>query len=141
MCKKLVVTGIAIALLSLTLSGCTTVGEAMNPYKSQFHCPFEDKGKCGSMTSAYEESTGKNGKTNMLLSNNSSGENKYQEAVYKKLSGLINEPETPVIAPPKVMRVLMLPYKGSDKELFLDRWVYFVADEYEWVLSNNYPIR
>ena len=64
----------------------------------------------------------------------------YQGSLYKKLSGLLEEPDTPVIAPPKVMRVLLLPYKGTDKELFMYRYAYFVVDDYSWVLGDNVPI-
>ena len=51
--------------------------------------------------------------------------NDYQEALYKELAGLLKEPITPVVAPPKVMRVLLLPYKGDANELYMLRYIYF----------------
>ena len=135
--------GIAIAALS---SGCSTVGEAINPYSAQFKCEMTDNGRCTSMTGAYLGSlqkdpksgknvNGKNGKT-ADPPTAASSETAYQEALFKKLSGLLEEPTTPVIAPPKVMRVLLLPYK-AEKDLFMYRYVYFVVDDYAWVLGDD----
>ena len=64
------------------------------------------------------------------------GEKAYQEGVYKKLAGLLEEPKTPLIAPPKVMRVLLLPYK-NDRDLYMYRYVYFVVDDFRWVLDGT----
>ena len=63
-------------------------------------------------------------------------EKAYQEGVYKKLTGLLDEPKTPLIAPPKVMRVLLLPYK-NDRDLYMYRYAYFVVDDFRWVLDGN----
>jgi hypothetical protein len=38
------------------------------------------------------------------------------------------------------MRVLLLPYRGGDKELFMYRYAYFVVDDYSWVLGDNITI-
>ncbi len=126
---------LAIALLS----GCSTVGNTINPYKSSFNCPYKESGRCISMTGAYEESrqalvqpTDQAKAATLPMS----GEKAYQESVYKKLSGLLEEPKTPVIAPPKVMRVLLLPYK-NDKDLYMYRYAYFVVDDFRWVLDGN----
>ena len=56
--------------------------------------------------------------------------------MYKKLAGLLDEPKTPLIAPPKVMRVLLLPYK-NDRDLYMYRYAYFVVDDFRWVLDGN----
>jgi conjugal transfer pilus assembly protein TraV len=134
---------IIIAALS---SGCSTVGEAVNPYSAQFKCEMTENGRCTSMTGAYlgslqkdpkggKDVKGKNGKT-ADPPTAASSETAYQEALFKKLSGLLEEPTTPVIAPPKVMRVLLLPYK-AEKDLFMYRYVYFVVDDYAWVLGDD----
>jgi conjugal transfer pilus assembly protein TraV len=133
-------------LLAILGSGCSTVGEAINPYGSSFNCKLTENGKCITMTGAYLESLQprdtKNdkklkAKTGDMRDQNGP-ENTYQDSLYKKLSGLLEEPETPVIAPPKVMRVLLLPYKGTDKELFMYRYAYFIVDDYSWVLGDNF---
>lgn len=138
-----------IAIVTLFFScfasfGCSWVGEAANPYKSSFNCPMKENGKCINMTDAYKESLEQKGPgltAKPVMSNEgrsiSAHETAYQASLYKKLIGLIDEPSTPVIAPPKIMRVLLLPYKGSDKELFMYRYVFFVVDDYTWVLGDN----
>ena len=144
----LLIMGMTIAALS---SGCSTVGEAINPYSADFKCEMKENGSCISMTGAYLGSlqkdpgnarNGKNGKSPKNMKNaidppaSATSETAYQEALFKKLSGLLEEPTTPVIAPPKVMRVLLLPYK-AEKDLFMYRYVYFVVDDYAWVLTDD----
>lgn len=60
----------------------------------------------------------------------------YADALYSEMTRLLKEPVTPMISPPKIMRVLLLPYKGSDKELFMYRYVYFMVDEPSWILDG-----
>ena len=129
---------LAVLLLAL-LAACNTVGNTINPYKSNFNCPYKESGRCISMTGAYDESRldksqptdpAKEGLTP------TSGEKAYQEGVYKKLAGLLEEPKTPLIAPPKVMRILLLPYK-NDRDLYMYRYAYFVVDDFRWVLDGN----
>ncbi len=146
----LLIFGLIVAALA---SGCSTVGEAINPYSADFKCQMTENGRCISMTGAYLGSlqrdpgnawNGKNGKSVKNTKNTmdppagATSETAYQEALFKKLSGLLEEPATPVIAPPKVMRVLLLPYK-AEKDLFMYRYVYFVVDDYAWVLTNDLP--
>ena len=134
MCKSI------LAVLSIVfLASCSTVGNTINPYKSNFHCPYKESGKCITMTGAYDESRQElaqpagPGKAAISPTN---GEKAYQEGVYRKLAGLLEEPKTPLIAPPKVMRVLLLPYK-NDRNLYMYRYVYFVVDDFRWVLDGN----
>jgi conjugal transfer pilus assembly protein TraV len=124
----------AVLLVAL-LAACSTVGNTINPYKSNFNCPYKESGKCISMTGAYDESRQQMdpAKAAILPTN---GEKAYQEGVYKKLAGLLDEPKTPLIAPPKVMRVLLLPYK-NDRDLYMYRYAYFVVDDFRWVLDGN----
>ena len=130
---------ILAVLLIVLLAACSTAGNAINPYKSNFNCPYKESGKCISMTGAYKESRVEKaqpagpGKAAILPS---TGEKAYQEGVYKKLSGLLDEPKTPLIAPPKVMRVLLLPYK-NERDLYMYRYAYFVVDDFRWVLDGN----
>jgi conjugal transfer pilus assembly protein TraV len=135
-----------VAMLIASLeTGCSTVGEAINPYGSSFNCKMTENGKCITMTGAYRESLQPKDSKNDRGQKEKAGEVRdlealeatYQGSLYKKLSGLLEEPDTPVIAPPKVMRVLLLPYKGTDKELFMYRYAYFLVDDYSWVLGDN----
>jgi conjugal transfer pilus assembly protein TraV len=132
------------ALVALLLCSCSTV---LNPYRSSFNCPRTDKGKCVSVQNAYRESLnpligdGQNearagGATEEAGFTEAPGEKDYRAALLGRLAGLLKEPETPMVAPPQVMRVLLLPYKGDGGELFMPRYAYFFVDRPSWVLDG-----
>jgi conjugal transfer pilus assembly protein TraV len=130
-----------------TALGC---GAIFNPYSSKFNCPETDKGKCVSVNTAYEESVSdaadeksraeqkeKKGKSEEEKAiEEQSPEKLYEEALFKELTGLIDDPRTPMVAPPRVVRVLLLPYRGENNELFMLRYVYFFVDEHRWILGD-----
>jgi len=150
---------ILIAVLLLSLSGCAVIGDRLlNPYSSEFQCPLADKGECIKLKDAYEKSLKQEAKQEAkqaaeqaaeqaaLKEINIRGEaggnppqsqeTRYQGEVFKKLAGLLSEPETPVIVAPKVMRVLFLPYKADGNVLMMPRFAYFFLDEPQWVLGG-----
>jgi conjugal transfer pilus assembly protein TraV len=49
---------------------------------------------------------------------------------------MLKAPNTPLIAPPQVMRVLVLPYKGDMNELYMMRYIYLLIDDPKWVVGN-----
>ncbi len=59
-----------------------------------------------------------------------------QNSRYKALTELLEEPDKPMLEPPKIMRVLMLPYKGESDELFMTRYVYLKLIDSQWVLTD-----
>jgi conjugal transfer pilus assembly protein TraV len=134
-----------LIFLTTFLIGCASV---FNPYESDFQCPETDRGKCVSVQDAYGESMQKNIGTGNKDKEKSEKpkegdalesqdkKNDYQEALYKELAGLLKEPITPVVAPPKVMRVLLLPYKGDVNELYMLRYIYFFVEEPKWILGD-----
>lgn len=63
--------------------------------------------------------------------------NAYKAGLYQRFNSLIREPVMPVVAPPKTMRVLLLPYKGQDGEFYMLRHVYFFVDEPRWILGDS----
>ena len=63
--------------------------------------------------------------------------NRYRSALFDKFGGLLTEPQTPVVAPPKVMRVLLLPYTGQENEFYMLRYVYFFVDKPRWLLGDS----
>jgi conjugal transfer pilus assembly protein TraV len=63
--------------------------------------------------------------------------NQYRSALFDKFSGLLKEPKTPIVAPPKVMRVLLLPYTGQENEFYMLRYVYFFVDKPHWILGDS----
>ena len=137
-----------LCLLTLTalLGGCSV----LNPYKSEFTCPQKENGKCVGVDNAYYESLTKTKdkgespepvKKDGLKKVPASGAGQrsellYQEEVLRKLTGLLKEPVAPLVVPPKVMRVLLLPYKGESGELFMPRYIYFMADDPRWIMGG-----
>lgn len=137
------------------LSGCAAL---VSPYSTAFQCPDSDKGKCVSVKTAYDESIEENplvkestcdecdGKEEKK--DGGKGENasvkpdvnvlkyNYQDSLYKKMTSIIEQPETPLVIPPDVMRVLIPSYTGADNELFSARYVYFFVTEPRWSISS-----
>lgn len=134
-----------IMLTIFSLSGCAYLGDKLlNPYASEFQCPVTDKGECIKLKDAYEKSLRqrtpeaeiniyKEGETK---SQTQGSETQYQDAMYKKLKDMLNDPETPLLVTPKVVRVLFLPYQSDGNVLMMPRYAYFFLDEPQWVLGN-----
>ena len=152
---------IPLLLLTLCLTACSA--KTFNPYDDEFDCPYVDRGKCISVDDAYRESLEENAfiqeeisqpqeatEQKNQLQNGGVGEEKttpsekpktarynYQEALYNELTGMLREPETPLVIPPKTMRVLLLSYTSENNELYGDRFVYFFTTEATWSISTT----
>ena len=127
---------LCICLLVLTLvSGCASVKDAVNPYEENFKCRAKDsEGKCVDTPSAYKEARlPDNQNTN---SSTSTSQIEAQNSRYKMLADLLEAPETPVLNPPRILRVLLLPYKGENNELFMTRYAYLEIEPAQWVLTE-----
>ena len=138
----------AIMALCVLITAC---GGIFNPYKSEFDCPMRDKGECVSVPEAYDETLNRTlQKTNCKSSGCANKDDTpeaaaaaekinprdiYQREMAKKLTAYIRQPNTPFLAPPTVMRALILPYKASAKDLYSERYVYIVVDEPQWVMN------
>jgi conjugal transfer pilus assembly protein TraV len=81
-------------------------------------------------------STSKKNKSENKRITTESSETMYQRAVNKKLAAMLKAPNTPLITPPQVMRVLVLPYKGDMNELYMMRYIYLLIDDPKWVVGN-----
>ena len=141
-------------LLLLLLSGCSGFKSIINPYEENFKCRTkDDAGKCIDTPSAYKEArfpdannadesaacTNANGDKipcHPPVSNTNKNQLTAQDSRYKVLTELLEEPDKPMLEPPKIMRVLMLPYKGESDELFMTRYVYLKLKESQWVLTD-----
>ena len=127
---------LCICLLVLSLvSGCASVKDAVNPYEENFKCRAKDsEGKCVDTPSAYKEARlPDNQNTN---SSTSTSQIEAQNSRYKMLADLLEAPETPVLNPPRILRVLLLPYKGENNELFMTRYAYLEIEPSQWVLTE-----
>lgn len=139
-----------LAIVAVT-AGCSTTG-----YESDFSCPQSYNGRCISLPAAhnlalsghddpkYDPSVQQSKKNNSEKELNIApltGEEQahvtYKESLFKRFDSLLKEPATPVVAPPQVMRVLLLPYKGDSNELYMLRHVYFFVEEPRWVLGDS----
>ena len=118
-----------VLLSALSLAGC------LNPYASKFSCPDPDNGKCVSMENAYAESM--TPRLDPARPQHSETNSFYREALYGRIAGLLTEPETPVVVPPKVMRVLILPYEGEGNELYMLRFTYIFTEPPRWALADS----
>ena len=133
-------------LSSLLLAGC---GPILNPYEEHFKCkaPAED-GKCLDTPSAYFEARypepapddsdtcpdcPKETHTPATTPTTTSP----HDARYRLLADLLEEPEKPLLRPPKILRVLMLPYEGEGGELFMPRYVYLQVENGKWLLTEQ----
>ena len=144
-------------LLLVPLSGCGgLLGQLVNPYEENFKCRTrDDAGKCIDTSSAYKEARFPDVNASETSCTNASGDTipcppattaesaktninqlTAQNSRYKALTELMQEPERPMLEPPKIMRVLMLPYKGENDELFMTRYVYLKLKESQWVLTD-----
>lgn len=150
-------------LLSFT-AGCAG---GLGVYESDFSCPNSYNGRCISMQGAYdaavsgqdsadydpavikkkkemEEESGEKTSGNQVSENvmdprvgEQNAYSAYKESLYNKFSSLIQTSVTPMVAPPKVMKVLLLPYRGEGNELFMLREVFFFVDEPKWILGDT----
>lgn len=143
---------LALCILMVSVSGCSSI----TGYNDNFSCPSSYNGRCVSLQSAYdlavngkddaahdpveiEKNGGKVPPQSELVPGRreDAAHSAYKESLFNRFTGLINEPVTPMVAPPQVMRVLLLPYKGEDNELYMLRHVYFFVDEPKWVLGDS----
>jgi len=144
---------ILIIVFSFIVSGCSAFGV----YDDTFSCPNSYNGRCIGVDGAYKLSL--EGKDNAENDPDIQKENKgkkapkdegaetleregvahtsYKESLFKKMNNLLKEPDTPVVAPPQVMRMVLLPYKGDANELYMLRHVYFFVDEPKWILGDS----
>ena len=116
------------------VSGCAGVKDAVNPYEENFRCKAKDSdGKCLDTPTAYKEARLPEGQRN---ENSNASQVEAQNRRYKALTDLLEAPETPVLNPPKILRVLLLPYKGENNELFMTRYAYLEIEPSQWVLTE-----
>ena len=124
------------ALAALLVSACAPVKDVINPYNEDFKCRAkDDAGKCIDTPTAYREARypeQKEGKPDPA----DEMKQVAQDQRYKILAELLQEPKKPVLQPPKILRVLLLPYQGEEEELFMTRYVYVKIEDSRWVLTD-----
>lgn len=123
----------------------------LNPYAEHFKCKTPaDGGKCvdtptAYMDARYPEEKIDNGKDGACKDcDNTATEDDHpvshqniHDARYRMLTELLQEPKKPLLQPPKILRVLMLPYEGANGELFMTRYVYVQVEDAKWLLTEQ----
>jgi len=123
-------------LVLIGLSACAPLEKAVNPYEEDFNCRASDEsGKCIDTPSAYKEARYPVIEE-PLMSGVPTPVLNVADQRYQLVAGLLEEPQKPILQPPKIMRVLLLPYEGEGEELFMTRYVYLKVEESDWILSD-----
>ncbi len=126
-------------LFFFLLTACGPLQETVNPYNENFKCRArDDAGECIDTPTAYkkarypepapapgEEAEPATGITQEIQDNR-----------YRLVAGLLQEQKKPLLQPPKILRVLLLPYKGEGDELFMSRYVYVKIEDSKWILTD-----
>ncbi len=122
-------------LILLFVSGCAGVKDVVNPYEEDFRCRTRDEaGSCLDTAAAYQEARLPVSPEGEPIATDAQVE--AQNSRYRVLAELLEEPETPLLQPPKVLRVLLLPYRGEDNELFMTRYAFLEVERAQWVLTE-----
>ena len=138
------------------LSGCATMGSIMSPYSEKFSCKNDDHGQCIHPEKAYADAVagvasksdpavtrdrkllrdckaarGSTGTTSGALAG-------YRDSVYREPPGLIEQPVTPMLKPPRSVRTLILPYADRQRpdRLYMPRYVYSLVERPQWVVGD-----
>lgn len=137
LCKWFFWAMLAMVAMVTLLSACAPMKDAVNPYNENFKCRASgDDGKCIDTPSAYKEA--RYPVPEDALANQTEVESQVNSQAnrYRMLAELLPEEKKPILQAPKIMRVLLLPYKGENQELFMTRYVYVKIEDSDWILSN-----
>ncbi|MFC3052348.1 TraV family lipoprotein [Kordiimonas pumila] len=142
----------------LTLTGLVcflgACSSTFSSYDSSFSCKNSDHGGCEHPGTAYQnalqnmEDTAaprESGEKAGDISGQGGSYEGYKGAVYKELQALIESPVTPMVAPAKTVRTLILPHtdrRDGDQRLYMPRYIFSVVEEARFVLEGTvHPYR
>ena len=144
------------ASMLASLSACSILA----PYDSEFQCErSRDFGKCTDVAGAYSEALGGEGDARQGGDSKKKSQDKarnderaaskaadpalaranitrYKAAEYGELASIIEQPVTPIVAPPKLLRTLVVAYATPEKTLYLPRYVYYFVTDGNFVLGD-----
>jgi conjugal transfer pilus assembly protein TraV len=128
-------------------------------------CPEVGYGKCATMDQAYKESYEAHAENEMVLTEQGAEaaskdegcekckeeeteegeaapvkrepdpEYIYRDRLFKEMASVIEDTETPLLAPPKIGRVLVLNYSDTEDVFYSSRHIYFITKDPQWVLT------
>ena len=145
-----------LPVCAFMLSGCATMGSIMSPYSEKFSCKNDDHGQCIHPEKAYADAVAgvasksdpavtrdrkllRDGKAARGSTGTTSGAFAgYRDSVYRELQGLIEQPVTPMLKPPRSVRTLILPYADRQRpdRLYMPRYVYSLVERPQWVVGD-----
>ena len=138
------------------LCGLSACASTFSSYDSEFSCKNSDHGGCEHPMTAYKKAlsqrnyAGKDGQGSVTASpsgdvfvGSATGYEGYRSAVYSKLQTLIEKPATPIVAPAKTVRTLILPYADPKKKqrLYMERFIFTVVEQPQFVLGHTLTAR
>jgi conjugal transfer pilus assembly protein TraV len=142
-------------ILGLAVSGCSILA----PYDQKFMCEAtDDYGRCIGVEQAYNEAIGGRvdpsattamgpglqeadgttgyqpaGSPQMELS---AARQAYKAAEYREMQKLIEQPVTPMVKPPKVLRTLIVAYPDGTTTLYSPRFIWYFAHDGRFVIGD-----
>jgi conjugal transfer pilus assembly protein TraV len=123
--------------LLFILSACSPLQETINPYSENFKCiARDDAGECIDTPTAYKKARYPVPAIGEETEPASGIKQEIQDNRYRLVAGLLQEEKKPLLQPPKILRVLLLPYKGEGGELFMSRYVYVKIEDSKWILTD-----
>ena len=124
-------------LLLFLLTACGPLQETVNPYNENFKCRArDDAGECIDTPTAYKKARYPEAAPGEEAEPATGITQEIQDNRYRLVAGLLKEEKKPLLQPPKILRVLLLPYKGEDDELFMSRYVYVKIEDSRWILTD-----
>ncbi len=121
----------------LLFQACAPLQDAINPYEENFRCKAkDDAGECIDTPTAYKKARYPEPELSAEQDVIDESKQAIQDNRYKILTDLLEKPEKPMLQPPKILRVLLLPYRGEDNELFMTRYVYLKIEDSKWILTD-----
>ncbi len=124
-------------LFFFLLTACGPLQETVNPYNENFKCRArDDVGECIDTPTAYKKARYPEPVSGEEVEPPTGITREIQDNQYRLVAGLLQEEKKPLLQPPKILRVLLLPYKGEDDELFMSRYVYVKIEDSKWILTD-----
>ncbi len=121
----------------LLFQACAPMQDAINPYEESFKCRAkDDNGECIDTPTAYKKARYPETASEGEVEPSTGIKQEVQDNRYKLVAELLQEEKKPLLQPPKILRVLMLPYKGEDEELFMSRYIYVKIEDSKWILTD-----
>ncbi len=125
---------LSLILLTVFMAACAPMKDAINPYEENFKCRAkDDEGQCIDTPTAYRKARYPQMKEGF---DPDKFKNEAQDNRYKIIIGLLKEEKKPILRAPKILRVLLLPYEGEEKELFMTRYAYLKIEDSKWILTD-----